>query len=481
MVKFLKIFNSLGREKQDFIPLISGKVSIYVCGMTVYDYCHLGHARVMVFFDIVRRWFEASGFQVNYVRNITDIDDKIIARSIKEKTSIRALTEKFIHEMRKDARSLGVIDPLHEPRATEYVPQMLNLIQKLQKSGLAYESDGDVNFAVRKMRTYGKLSGKSLDELRVGERVSVGHAKKDPLDFVLWKKSKPGEPQEAIWDSPYGQGRPGWHIECSAMSSELLGPRFDIHGGGIDLQFPHHENEIAQSEGAYGCKDGEHLVKTWMHVGFVTVEKEKMSKSLGNFSTIREILRVSDPETIRYFLLKGHYRSPINFSLEQIKNAKNSLKSLHHILEIAGENNQLSKIEQKKYINFAMSSDNCFAREFRDAINDDFNTPKALSVLFSFASKIKDQVKSKKNTQVAIFRGLGLILGFFSMPMNQGSNWNVDSKFKISEDEINAYIAQRLTAKNNKDFQKADEIRNILHSQGIMLEDRVGGTKWRRF
>ena len=476
----MKIFNSLGREKQDFIPLINGKVSIYVCGMTVYDYCHLGHARVMVVFDVVRRWFEASGYEVNYVRNITDIDDKIIERSLEEKTSIRALTEKFIDEMRKDAQSLGVIAPTHEPRATEYVPQMLSLIKKLEALGLAYESDGDVNFSVRKMKSYGKLSGKSIDELRVGERVSVGHAKKDPLDFVLWKKSKVGEPQEASWNSPYGYGRPGWHIECSAMSSELLGPRFDIHGGGIDLQFPHHENEIAQSEGAYGCKDGEHLVKTWMHVGFVTVEKEKMSKSLGNFSTIREILRENDPETVRYFLLKGHYRSPINFSLDQVRDAKNSLKNLHHILESAGENNDLSEDEQKKYINLAMNSDNSFAREFRNAIEDDFNTPKAISILFSFSSEIKDQIKSKKNNQISIFRGLGLILGFFSKSIEQDRSRGVDSNLKISEDDINKFIAQRLIAKNNKDFDKADEIRNILRSQGIMLEDGVAGTKWRR-
>jgi cysteinyl-tRNA synthetase len=476
----LKIFNSLGREKQDFIPLVSGKVSIYVCGMTVYDYCHLGHARVMVFFDIVRRWFEASGLEVNYVRNITDIDDKIISRSIKEKTSIRALTDKFIFEMRKDAHLLGVIDPVHEPRATEYVSQMLDLIKKLESSGYAYESNGDVNFAVRNMKNYGKLSGKSIDQLRIGERVSNSGNKKDPLDFVLWKKSKPEEPVEASWNSPYGKGRPGWHIECSAMSSEILGPRFDIHGGGIDLQFPHHENEIAQSEGAFGCKSDENLVNTWMHVGFVTVEKEKMSKSLGNFSTIREILGDNDPESIRYFLLKGHYRSPINYSLEQIKNAKNSLRSLYHVLEIGEEKNELSQIEQKKYIDIAMKSDESFAREFRKAINDDFNTPKALSVLFAFATQIKDQIKSRNSSQITIFRGLGLILGFFSRSIEQERNSNNSFSLKISEDEINKLVTKRYAAKNNKDFKKADEIRNILNTQGIILEDSIDGTKWRR-
>jgi cysteinyl-tRNA synthetase len=437
----------MGRKKQHFIPLIDGKVSIYVCGMTVYDYCHLGHARVMVFFDIVRRWFEACGLEVNYVRNITDIDDKIISRSVEEKTSVRELTDKFIREMRKDAKCLGVIDPVHEPRATEYVPQMVNLIKKLQVSGNAYESNGDVNFAVRSLKTYGKLSGKSIDELRVGERVSVGEGKRDPLDFVLWKKSKPLEPKEVSWDSPFGPGRPGWHIECSTMSSEILGPRFDIHGGGIDLQFPHHENEIAQSEGVFGCKEDENLVGTWMHVGFVTVEKEKMSKSLGNFSTIRDILNDNDPEAVRYFLLKGHYRSPINYSLEQIKNAKNSLRSLYYVLEIGDEKNELSETEQIKYIDAAMKSNNPFAMEFKCAIEDDFNTPKALTVLFGFAGQIKAQIKSQQKTQIAIFRGLGLVLGFFSRSVSQERNWNINYDSQISEDEIKKLVVERNLAK----------------------------------
>ena len=476
----MKIFNSLGREKKDFVPLIADNVSIYVCGMTVYDYCHLGHARVMVFFDIVRRWFEACDLKVNYVRNITDIDDKIIARSIKEKTSIRELTDKFIFEMRKDAHLLGVIDPTHEPRATDYVPQMLSLINKLECLGYAYESSGDVNFSVRKMRSYGKLSGKSIDELRVGERVSIGEGKKDPLDFVLWKKSKLNEPIEASWDSPYGKGRPGWHIECSAMSSELLGPRFDIHGGGIDLQFPHHENEIAQSECAFDCKEDDNLVNTWMHVGFVTVAKEKMSKSLGNFSTIREILRDNDPESIRYFLLKGHYRSPINYSIEQIKNARNSLRSLYHVLEVGKETNKLTEDEQKKYIALAMKSTDSFAIDFREAIKDDFNTPKALTVLFAFASQIKKQLKTKKKSQVVVFRGLGLILGFFARSLDQQKNRSSESNTQISEEEIKKSITERQLAKNNKDFEKADEIRSLLIAQGIMLEDKIDGTKWRR-
>jgi len=470
----------MGRKKQDFVPLVNGKISIYVCGMTVYDYCHLGHARVMVFFDIVRRWFEACGFKVNYVRNITDIDDKIIARSISEKISIRELTDKFIFEMKKDAKCLGVLDPSHEPRATEYVPQMLELIKRLESLGYAYESNGDVNFAVRRLKSYGKLSGKSIDELRSGERVLVGEDKKDPLDFVLWKKTKPHEPEEASWKSPYGDGRPGWHIECSTMSSEILGPRFDIHGGGIDLQFPHHENEIAQSEGAFGCYNNNNLVSTWMHVGFVTVEKEKMSKSLGNFSTIREILVDNDPESVRYFLLKGHYRSPINYSLEQIKSAKNSLRSLYHVLEIGDETGELSKTEQLRYIDRAMKSDDPFAKDFRDALQDDFNTPKALTILFGFAAQLKIQIKSQQKFQITVFRGLGLILGFFARSPEQERHLIVGPNSQISEEEIKKLLVERNLAKNKKDFQKADEIRNILNSRGIMLEDGVSKTKWRR-
>ncbi|OUW05553.1 MAG: cysteine--tRNA ligase [Betaproteobacteria bacterium TMED156] len=476
----MKIFNSLGREKKEFVPLIAGTVSIYVCGMTVYDFCHLGHARVMIFFDIVRRWFEACGLNVNYVRNITDVDDKIIARAREQKISIRELTDKYIHEMKIDAKSLDIIDPSIEPRATDYIPEMLDFIDKLQSSGYAYESDGDVNFSVRNFKEYGKLSGKTLDELRAGERVPVGNRKKDPLDFVLWKKTKSHEPSEVSWNSPYGPGRPGWHLECSTMSCELLGPKFDIHGGGIDLQFPHHENEIAQSEGALNTKAQVASVGTWMHVGFVTVEKEKMSKSFGNFSTIRDILKEVNPETVRYFLLKGHYRSPVNYSVEQITNAKNALKSLYGILERSEELEHLSIIEEKNYISFAMSSDNKHALKFRDAINDDFNTPLALSELFAFANKIKLELKSNDKSNLKLYRGLGLILGFFKRPLEKEKKSNPNMKKELNESLINDLLSERVEAKKNKNYERADEIRNYLKEFEILVEDTSEGTKWRR-
>ena len=322
----LKIHNSLKREKQVFTPIDPGKVRMYVCGMTVYDYCHLGHARVMVVFDMVYRWLKASGYEVTYVRNITDIDDKIIKRASDNGETIQQLTDRFIAFMHEDADALGVLHPDHEPRATEFVPEMLDLIGQLEARGLAYQaSDGDVNYAVRKFPGYGKLSGKSLDDLRAGERVEVDSAKQDPLDFVLWKHAKAGEP---AWESPWGEGRPGWHIECSAMSSKLLGQHFDIHGGGQDLQFPHHENEIAQSEGAHQCT----FVNYWMHNGFVRVNNEKMSKSLGNFFTIREVLGRYDAEVVRFFILRAHYRSPLNYSDAHLDDAKRSLDSLYFAL-----------------------------------------------------------------------------------------------------------------------------------------------------
>lgn len=322
----LKIHNSLSREKQVFVPIEPGKVRMYVCGMTVYDFCHLGHARVMVVFDMVYRWLKASGFEVTYVRNITDIDDKIIRRAAESGETIQSLTDRFIAAMHEDADALGVLRPDHEPRATAYIDPMLDLIGKLEGNGLAYQAaDGDVNFAVRKFEGYGRLSGKSLDDLRAGERVEVDSAKQDPLDFVLWKRAKPGEP---AWESRWGQGRPGWHIECSAMSSQLLGSHFDIHGGGQDLQFPHHENEIAQSEGAHQCK----FVNYWMHNGFVRVDNEKMSKSLGNFFTIREVLKSYDAEVVRFFILRAHYRSPLNYSDAHLDDARRSLDGFYFTL-----------------------------------------------------------------------------------------------------------------------------------------------------
>ncbi len=326
----LKIYNTLTRDKQNFTPITPGQVRMYVCGMTVYDYCHLGHARVMVVFDMAYRWLQASGLEVTYVRNITDIDDKIIKRAAEKGESIHALTQRFIDAMHEDERALGVLEPDHEPRATQYVPQMLDMIAKLEANGLAYlAADGDVNYAVRKFPGYGKLSGKSLEDLRAGERVDVNDGKHDPLDFVLWKHAKDDEAEEVKWDSPWGKGRPGWHIECSAMGSEILGKHFDIHGGGADLQFPHHENEIAQSEGAHRRQ----FVNVWMHNGFVRVDEEKMSKSIGNFFTIREVLKKYDAEVVRFFILRAHYRSQLNYSDAHLDDAKGALTRLYTALK----------------------------------------------------------------------------------------------------------------------------------------------------
>ena len=361
----LKIYNSLTRDKQDFVPIEPGKVRMYVCGMTVYDYCHLGHARVMMAFDVVRRWLRASGFAVTYVRNITDIDDKIIRRAQENKEPVDVLTARFIQAMNEDADALGIERPDAEPRATGHVPGMLRMIGVLEKKELAYKaSNGDVNYSVRKFPGYGKLSGKSLDDLRAGERVEVGLGKQDPLDFVLWKKAKEGEPS---WDSPWGKGRPGWHIECSAMSSELLGKHFDIHGGGQDLQFPHHENEIAQSEGAMGPEAGGKFVNYWMHNGFVRVDNEKMSKSLGNFFTVREVLAKYDPEVVRFFIVRAHYRSPISYSDQHLDDARQALTRLY---------TALNGVEAKAG---EVDWNDPRAARFREAMNDDFNTPEAMA------------------------------------------------------------------------------------------------------
>ena len=362
----LKIYNTLAREKQEFVPIIPGKVGMYVCGMTVYDYCHLGHARVLVVFDMVYRWLQASGYDVSYVRNITDIDDKIIKRAAENGESIHKLTERFINFMHEDAEALGVLRPGHEPRATQYVPEMLEMIAQLEHNGLAYQApDGDVNFAVRKFDGYGKLSGKSLEDLRAGERVEVTDSKNDPLDFVLWKHAKDQEADEVKWDSKWGKGRPGWHIECSAMGSKLLGPHFDIHGGGADLQFPHHENEIAQSEGAQ-LVDGKHgqFVNYWMHNGFVNVDKEKMSKSLGNFFTIREVLKKYDAEVVRFFILRAHYRSPLNYSDKHLDDAEQSLERLYTALRNVSAKG-VAKVDWNEP----------HAQRFKAAMDDDFNTP----------------------------------------------------------------------------------------------------------
>jgi len=454
----LKIYNTLAREKQEFRPIEPGKVRMYVCGMTVYDFCHLGHARVMVIFDVVQRWLRASGYDVIYVRNITDIDDKIIKRAQENGEPMGALTERFIRAMDEDSAALGVEKPTAEPRATEYVAGMLDMISVLKARGYAYQAaDGDVNYAVRKFEGYGKLSGKSLEDLRAGERVAVDAAKQDPLDFVLWKRAKSGEPS---WESPWGAGRPGWHIECSVMSGALLGKHFDIHGGGQDLQFPHHENEIAQSEGAHGCS----FVNYWMHNGFVRVDNEKMSKSLGNFFTVREILAKYDAEVVRFFIIRAQYRSPLNYSDAHLDDAKQGLARLYTALKgVAAETG-------------AIDWSNVHAARFKAAMDDDFNTPEAVAVLFELANEVN---RSGSVADASLLKSLAGRLGllqrdpaaFLQAGPAQG-DW--------TPERIEAAIAARTAAKKSKQFAEADRIRDELKAAGIVLEDGASGTTWRR-
>jgi len=453
----LHITNSFTRTKEAFVPITPGQVRMYVCGMTVYDLCHLGHARVFVVFDMVTRWLRASGFHVEYVRNITDIDDKIIRRAQENGETPAALTERFITAMHEDERALGVLPPDHEPRATAYVAQMLALISQLEKNGLAYAApNGDVYYSVRGFAGYGRLSGKSLDELRAGERVEVDPNKRDPMDFVLWKAAKPGEP---AWTSPWGPGRPGWHIECSAMSADLLGNQFDIHGGGQDLQFPHHENEIAQSEGAHGCK----FVNYWMHNGFVRVDNEKMSKSLGNFFTIREVLNKYDAEVVRFFILRAHYRSPLNYSDAHLDDAKGALTRLYTALKSAPA--------EPEPMDWAQPA----AIRFRAAMDDDFNTPEALAVLFELAGEANRGDAAAAQT----LRNLGGVLGLLQRDTADFMQAGV-SPDGMSEKEIEALIAGRQTARKERNFAESDRIRDTLIAAGIVLEDGPGGTTWRR-
>jgi len=461
----LKIYNTLARDKQLFSPIEAGKVRLYVCGMTVYDYCHLGHARVMVVFDMVQRWLRASGFDVTYVRNITDIDDKIIRRSIENGETIAQLTQRFIDAMDEDSAALGVQRPDHEPRATAYVPQMLSMIEQLHNKGLAYQgSDGDINYSVRDFPGYGKLSGKSLDDLRAGERVEVNTGKRDPLDFVLWKAAKESEPGEVKWDSPWGKGRPGWHIECSAMSNDLLGEHFDIHGGGQDLQFPHHENEIAQSEGAHGHG----FVNYWMHNGFVRVDNEKMSKSLGNFFTIRDVLKKYDPEVVRFFILRAHYRSALNYSDQHLDDARQALTRLYTALKEV-------PVSESAVVDQAEPH----AQRFAEAMNDDFNTPVAMAVLFDLANEVN---KSKSQLHARQLKALGEMIGLLQRPADSFLKSVVgDTAQGLGEAEIEAGIAARIAAKKAKNFAEADNIRAQLAAAGVILEDKPGGlTEWRR-
>ncbi len=455
----LKIFNSLKREKETFNPIEPGKVRMYVCGMTVYDYCHLGHARVMVVFDMVYRWLKASGYDVIYVRNITDIDDKIIKRAAENGETILQLTDRFIAHMHEDADALGVLRPDHEPRATEFVPQMQDIIQRLETNGLAYlAADGDVNYAVRKFPGYGKLSGKSLDDLRAGERVEVDSAKQDPLDFVLWKHAKPGEP---AWPSPWGDGRPGWHIECSAMSSSILGQHFDIHGGGQDLQFPHHENEIAQSEGANCCS----YVNYWMHNGFVRVDNEKMSKSLGNFFTIREVLQQYDAEVVRFFILRAHYRSPLNYSDAHLDDARRSLDTLYFTLRDVPP------------VAVDIDWQQPFAARFAAALNEDFDSHGAIAVLYELAGEANRQ---KSGELSGLLKALAGLIGLLERDPLVYLRGAVGAGTGPDEAEIGRLVADRVAAKQARNFAEADRIRDQLKALGIVLDDTAQGTTWRR-
>jgi cysteinyl-tRNA synthetase len=459
----LKIYNTLAREKQTFVPIEPGKARVYVCGMTVYDYCHLGHARVMVVFDMVQRWLRASGLDVTYVRNITDIDDKIIKRAVENNESVSRLTQRFIDAMDEDAAALGVQKPDHEPRATQYVPQMLSLIGQLEGRGLAYRaSDGDVNYSVRDFPGYGKLSGKSLDDLRAGERVELNTGKRDPLDFVLWKASKESEPEEVKWESPWGKGRPGWHIECSAMSSDLLGEHFDIHGGGEDLQFPHHENEIAQSEGAHQHA----FVNYWMHNGFIRVDNEKMSKSLGNFFTIRDVLTKYDAEVVRFFILRAHYRSPLNYSDVHLDDAKSALTRLYTALKDAQADDK------------ALDTEEAHACRFAEAMNDDFNTPIAVAVLFDLANEVN---RTKDAAMARQLQRLAGVIGLLQRSPQEFLQAGPSGTNEQGEEQIAAQIEARAAAKRAKNFAEADRIRSALLEAGIVLEDKPGGlTEWRR-
>ncbi|WUR15335.1 cysteine--tRNA ligase [[Empedobacter] haloabium] len=457
----LKIYNTLAREKQAFVPIEPGKVRMYVCGMTVYDYCHVGHGRMMMAFDVIYRWLKASGYDVRYVRNVTDIDDKIIRRAVENNESIHSLTSRFERYMDEDTQALGILPPTDVPHATDYVPQMLSIIEQLEAKGLAYQGeDGDVNYAVRGFEGYGKLSGKSLDDLRAGERVDVNTGKRDPLDFVLWKASKESEPAEVKWDSKWGKGRPGWHIECSAMSCATLGEHFDIHGGGADLQFPHHENEIAQSEGAFGHP----MANYWLHNGFIRVDNEKMSKSLGNFFTIRDVLQKFDAEVVRFFILRAHYRSPLNYSDAHLEDARGALTRLYTALDgVEGDGQPLDWNEEN-------------AKKFAEAMDDDFNTPIAVSVLFDLASEVN---KSKSPVAVRQLKGLAGVIGL--LERSPQAFLQAGATDAIGEAIILEAIAARAAAKKARDFAQSDKIRADLLAQGIVLEDKPDGTtNWRR-
>ena len=476
----LKIYNSRTRAKETFTPISAGKVGMYVCGMTVYDLCHVGHARFMMAYDVVYRWLQTAGYKVTYVRNITDIDDKIIKRALERNIPIHQLTEEMTRAMHEDVAALGILPPTHEPRATQHVPQMIAMITTLERKGYAYRTpDGDVNYSVRKFPGYGSLSGKSIDQLRAGERVAVHDGKADPLDFVLWKSAKESEPEDARWEAPFGKGRPGWHIECSAMACAILGEHFDIHGGGMDLQFPHHENEIAQSEAA----TGKPFVNYWMHNGFLNVDNEKMSKSLGNFFTIRDVLKRYDGEILRFFMLRTHYRSQLNFSDLYLDDSRQALTRLYTALK-AVPAQQTGKVDWN----------DPRAARFREAMDDDFNTPEAVAVLFDFANEVN---RAQSASAAALLRALGGVLGLLQRdpedflqgrsrartaqtvrgPITGGEATVVVSH---SPEKIDELISARNAAREARNFKESDRIRDELLAAGIVLEDGPAGTTWRR-
>ncbi|WP_353140735.1 cysteine--tRNA ligase [Acinetobacter pragensis] len=466
------LYNSEQRKKVEFVPRKEGHIDMYVCGMTVYDYCHIGHARVMVAFDYIIRFLRSQGWNVKYVRNITDIDDKIIKRANENGESIAALTDRFIHAMNEDAENLGCLHPDEAPRATDYIDQMQNMIGNLVSKGTAYpSSNGDVYFQVEKFAKYGRLSGRKLEDMQAGasERVDVEVEKKHPFDFVLWKHAKENEPS---WASPWGNGRPGWHIECSAMSTCCLGNHFDIHGGGSDLTFPHHENEIAQSE----ASTGEQYVNYWMHVGFINVDGEKMSKSLGNFFTIRDVMEKFHPEVIRFFIVSSHYRSPVNFSDVALKESKNVLSRFYHSF----------KAYQQVYGERTVETlDDALVERFNAAMRDDFNTAEAIAVLFEVNKELNRAVKEEQADQAAVYystlRHLTNILGLVQYNVEDFLKSDIGQEaLGLTEEQIEDLIQQRKDAKKAKEFAKADEIRQSLLDQGVVLEDTRQGTIWRR-
>ena len=451
----LSIYNTLNNKKEIFKSIEPSKVKMYVCGMTVYDFCHIGHARVLIVFDMITRWLRESGYEVTYVRNITDIDDKIIKKAIVDNVDYKVVTENFIKEMDHDAGQLGIIPPTLEPKATDHIDEMIKMIEDLISKGYAYKADNnDVFYAVSKFESYGKLSGKSLKDLRAGSRVEVDKFKKDNNDFVLWKSVKPNEPS---WGSPWGDGRPGWHIECSTMSNNLLGQTFDIHGGGQDLQFPHHENEIAQSEAVNSCQ----MANYWIHNGFVKIDDEKMSKSLGNFFTIRSVLEKYQAEVVRFFILKAHYRSPLNFAQKNLDESKQAITKLY--LSIRN-----SKVNKEYKINWNLK----YANEFKNALNDDFNTPDAIAVLFELALKIN---KNQNIEDINLLVKLGNVIGILSQDVEDFLQDNLSAEI-----DVEGIIKQRDQAKAAKDYHMADKLRNDLLEKNILIEDTPSGTVWRR-